>query len=392
MFDSSTDAAGSPFGYAAAAPPPPPRIEPAYDLRPLSTGEILDRTFALYRQRFWLYTGLSAFAAAFATAGQLVQMIWMGMPTIAPGGKVTPAAASSPKAAIIGSISYLAIALLTWAAYSITQAATVSAVSSIYLGHETSMGIAFRAVRAKWWRYMLIALWQTWSAMWIFVLLLIPAFTLIALKVSSLLSIGFFLIFLAILSLIYGIIAYIRNSLAIAASVFERLPIRASMRRSKVLSANRKWPIFLLLLILFVLRLVAGVLQAPFSVMLMYSHTGQKILVQGLSLIMLFLTSSLVGPVGAIGLCLFYIDGRVRKEGFDIEALMDRTLGSALPRPVAPEPVVLPSGFARSGFTASPFPPSGLTAAPPSPAPPDASPFAPSGFTAPSKPKTPETS
>jgi hypothetical protein len=30
----------------------------------------------------------------------------------------------------------------------------------------------------------------------------------------------------------------------------------------------------------------------------------------------------LIGPVGAIAFCLFYIDGRARKEGFDIKALM----------------------------------------------------------------------
>jgi hypothetical protein len=106
---------------------------------------------------------------------------------------------------------------------------------------------------------------------------------------------------------------------------------------------------------------------------------------------MSFLTSSLIGPVGAIALCLFYFDTRVRKEGFDIEALMDRTIGSPL-GPVAESPVLLPSGFAPSGFTAvaGPVAPSGFVGS---------SPFAASGFTAPSAevpkveitPETPET-
>ena len=45
---------------------------------------------------------------------------------------------------------------------------------------------------------------------------------------------------------------------------------------------------------------------------------------------MAFLCSSLIGPVAAIALCLFYVDERVRKEGFDIEFLMNKTsMGAA---------------------------------------------------------------
>ena len=31
-----------------------------FDLRPLSVGEILDRTFTLYRRHFWLFIGIAA--------------------------------------------------------------------------------------------------------------------------------------------------------------------------------------------------------------------------------------------------------------------------------------------------------------------------------------------
>jgi hypothetical protein len=58
----------------AAGYPAPPRPVMRYDLRPLSTGEILDRTFTLFRARFWLFAGLSSIAACFrviSTAGYL---------------------------------------------------------------------------------------------------------------------------------------------------------------------------------------------------------------------------------------------------------------------------------------------------------------------------------
>jgi hypothetical protein len=263
------------------------------------------------------------------------------------------------------------------------------------------MAKALKVVRHKWWRYILIALWQGWSAVWVFILLLIPALILISLRVGGLDDLGYVLLFLSFASLIYGAIAAIRNSLAVSASVFEGLKVRAAMRRSKVLAAGRKGSIFMLFVLLYVLSLVAAGLQLPFVFMLISTEGGKRFLGEGMSLALQFVANSLIGPVGAIALCLFYIDQRVRKEGFDIEALMDPTLGSGVPKPASVPVELLPSGFAPSGFTAqapaaspfapsgftaasSPFPPSQFTAAPPPPAPPTAiAPFAPSGFTAP---------
>jgi hypothetical protein len=416
MFEQATNPAGTGFDYAAASPPPPP-ILPAYDLRPLTTGEILDRTFSLYRQRFWLYCGLSAIAAGVVTMTSLAQMIWLDTRGYTPKLGATPDTAAALKTMLVTYAIGLVASLFHLVAYSMTQAATVSAVSSVYLGHETSMGIAFKAVRRFWLRYVGIALWQFWSAMWIFVLLFVPAIMVLRLSAGAA-ALGGFLMLLALGSLIYGIIAYIRNSLAVAVSVFETQKVRPSMRRSKTLAAQTKWRIFLLLLLLFVLSMVAGGFQVPFVIFLQRSHSGERFIAQGLSLVIAFVTNSLIGPIGAIGLCLIYFDQRVRKEGFDIEALMDGTLGAA--RPVFAAPVwaqeLLPTGFAPSGFTASsapflptppglaptsaapfppsglratdaPFAPSGLTASEASPPPAEStassSPFAPSGFTAP---------
>ena len=40
---------------------------PTFELRPLSLGEVLDRTFAVYRSRFWLFAGLAAIYGAMNT-------------------------------------------------------------------------------------------------------------------------------------------------------------------------------------------------------------------------------------------------------------------------------------------------------------------------------------
>jgi hypothetical protein len=215
--------------------------------------------------------------------------------------------------------------LLYFAVYSVTHAATVSAVSSVYLGEETSIGAAFGAVRGHCLRYCLISLWQSWSGSWMFLLLIVPAILIPILGLKNLNGLVALLVAFALGSFVYGIIAYIRNSLAIPAAVMENLNVPAAMRRSKVLVAGRKGRIFLLGLLMIALYMVAGVMQMPFALLILHSRSAEHVLVQIISLLVAFLCSSLTGPVAAIALCLFYIDERVRKEAFDIEFLMNKT-------------------------------------------------------------------
>jgi hypothetical protein len=350
-----------------------------YELRPLSTGEILDRTFTLYRRRFWLFCGLAAAAATLQTLMSILQLFVVSAPLKA--GDM-----QSAVQAMVGGIALMVSALVYMAGYSVTLAATTSAVLSTYLGHKTSISQAFQAIGRRWFRYVLISFWWAWSAIWIFTLLLFPAVVLF--RLPGLRAIGGLLLLLAFLSLIYGVVAYLRNSLAIPASVMEGLKVRASMRRSKTLAVGAKGRIFLLFLLLLALGIVAGIIQAPFAAIIAADPKTKHYALHAVQLVLSFVTSSLLGPIGAIGFCLFYIDQRVRLEGFDIEALMDPTIGPATPQP-APAPVeLLPSGFVPSGFTAvaSPFPPSEFAAS----AAPEPLPFAPSGFTAPPEPTKPE--
>ena len=57
---------------------------------------------------------------------------------------------------------------------------------------------------------------------------------------------------------VYGVIAYIRNSLAIPAALMEQTGVRASMRRSKTLAAGTKGRIFVVLLVAMALYMVAA--------------------------------------------------------------------------------------------------------------------------------------
>ena len=117
--------------YSAGPQSPQPSVR--HELRPLTTGEILDRTFFLYRSNFWLYAGLASIAAGVNVLASIARLTFIHFARIP---------ATAPKAALVGSLFTMVGSLLYLAVYCVTHAATVSAVASIYLGQQTSMGKA----------------------------------------------------------------------------------------------------------------------------------------------------------------------------------------------------------------------------------------------------------
>ena len=335
-------------GGEGFAPTPPPHPGPAsssrYELRPLTTGELLDRTFFLYRSNFWLFVGLASIAAGVNVVMQILKLVYQhffGVFTLPNLARTSAHALSPVHAGLFIALSLLS-SVLYFAVYGVTHAATTSAVTAIYLGDKTSLKSALRAVAGRWARFFGISLWQLWSGGWIFTLLIIPPLVIFGLGMQSKMGIAGLMFFAAALSLIYGMIAYIRNSFAVPAAVMEDLKVRAAMRRSKVLTSGSKGRVFLLFVFVTVLYFVALAIQSPLLVLIVKAKgTPQLILAQAFGLTIGFFASSIIGPVGAVGLCLFYIDQRIRKEGFDIEFLIERA-GPApafTPSPAA-EPVV----------------------------------------------------
>lgn len=308
-----------------------PRPAAAFDLRPLTLGEVLDRTFAVYRSRFWLFAGISM-------ASGSVQLIVNGITLVVHHFVLkrfgfVMAQGATGVGNIIGSILFLLAA-------SVTQAGTVWAMSEVYLGKTASIMESLRATAGKWYRYVGIVFWQAWSAAWVGMLLFIPAMVLLVLKISALAWLGGALMVVAIIGGgVYGVIAYLRNSLAVQAAVIEQLTVRASMRRSKVLADGTKGRIFVVLLITFCLYSVAGMFQMPLVFLFLKDPQGEHALGQAIILLISFAAHTLVAPVAMIGLSLVYFDQRVRKEALDIVMLMG-----------GDSPVMPAGGYATGGY------------------------------------------
>ncbi|HTV83686.1 MAG TPA: hypothetical protein VME18_13660 [Acidobacteriaceae bacterium] len=310
-------------GWAAVESPAP--ASAGYDLRPLSTGEILDRTFQLYRSRFALFASLAALPAAVNFAGSAIGVLFMRTEHLTRHGRAMSIPVQSATSLSISGVTLLAFFIVN----GITLAATTWAVAEIYLGKAASVRAAWRSAMEHWFRYVRVVLRQYWSVLWLplvggvvlGLVFVVPGATAKGILgvVAGLLLFG---------SFIYAIYAAIRVSLAVPAAVIESLRANAAVRRSMELLTERKVRIFLLWLLVLAMGMVIGAVLSPLQWLILRAQGGERYLFQMLQLTGVFFSRLLVVPVGAIALCLFYFDERVRHEGFDIEFLMQRAGGA----------------------------------------------------------------
>jgi hypothetical protein len=308
------------------------QMNAAHELRPLSTGEILDRTFSIYRSRFSLFAGMASLAAAAGLLMSLLQLLVHHLLLVSHGLNV--AAAGSQITALVGIFVRLPVTAVVYAA-------SVFALCEIYLGRDIDAKAALKTtVGGRWIRYVGISLWWGWSAAWLGLLLFVPAFVLARLGTSSgntgLTVMGGLLVLVAIpAGFVYGVIAYIRNSLAIPASLMEQTGVRASMRRSKTLAKGTKGRIFVVLLIAGVLYLVAGAIEFPMLIVIGKTPLAEHFLAQAAILAIGFIAETLVSPIALIGLTLVYFDQRVRHEAFDLLMMLGPEATPAESQPLA---------------------------------------------------------
>lgn len=308
-----------------------------FELRPLSLGEVLDRTFAIYRSHFWLFAGIAMIAAAVNVVGQGISLATAHR--LARSGVFAPA--QTPMAAVLNlrtmgtaHAGTYVVGLIFFLVTAVTQAATALALTRVYLGHEVGVKTALSTVVPRWYRWIGIQLWKLGSLMWVPFAAGVPGLVLALYGAradnATLVGVGALLFSLAVLcGLPVGVILYLRNSLAIPASVTEGLTLRPAMRRSKVLAAGTKGRIFVVGLVAVALLEVVAVLQTPIGFLMVLAPNQEHYLARAVALLLTFVGHTVVSPVGEIGMTLLYFDQRVRKEALDLELLLESARGSA---------------------------------------------------------------
>ena len=335
----------SPSTYGAPPAFVPPVLPPAEQpqmLRPLSTGEILDRTMALYRQHFWLFAGIGAGAALISTVSSALRLVFMGS---AQSSWLGATAAKNPIVArqAFGSMAvmevyFLPLLLVFFVAYAVSKAATVKAVVEISHGRTLTAVDAYRTVGGRWLRWFGIVLRQYWALLWpigigtlLFMGATFGAATLFPGSAGLVGVIALLGVLFVLAGFVLGILNYLRVTLAEPAAVVEDLGVNASVRRSRALVAGRKGRIFLAVLLVYALYVVAGGLQLPFALLAQTSRGAAHVILLVGTLVVGFIATSLILPVASIALTLFYLDERVRREGYDIELLLQRSIAVTPP-------------------------------------------------------------
>ena len=293
-------------------------IEP---LVPMSTGQLLDRTFALYRNNFILFVGIAALGPAASLVFQLLMVGSVGVPGAVP---VRPEAALASM-----SMGLIVGFFVVFAGMAISQAATVRAVAAVHLGREITIAGAYKALRGRLWRVLFI-----FVSVMVLACLGAGVIATIAIIVGTLAVVGgahagtggailgvLVAVAAAVGGAVLAIAIYIRYSLAIQACVVEDLRVFASLKRSAVLSKGARGRVLAVILVFGVLGFVIGIalwgLAAGLAAVV---HNPFVALI--LTDLASFVSGSLTGPLATIGISLLYYDERVRKEAFDLELMM----------------------------------------------------------------------
>ena len=312
------------------------------ELRPLSLGEVLDRTFQLYRSHFLIFAGISSFAAVLDLVWNLIQTATVR--TVQTRVGVGTLGGVNVGFGLVHLVVYIVVSALAMAAIS-------RAVSAIYLGQTTGIAQAYREVKPHWLRYVslyVVAAFLAWgAAIILFIGVVLAAVTLqrgAAGQTTALVVMGVFGLSMLVL-IPFGIWMTLRYSLANASAVFEDLGVRAALKRSVFLSkgALQKTKIFVILFLTWVISAIityAGLAPLLFVVVRSVMNHAPPALSMGMTIYTLlvgFATTSVTIPIYAIGLTLFYYDARIRKEGFDVEWMMQRATPAEILLPM-PEP------------------------------------------------------
>jgi hypothetical protein len=267
-------------------------------LRPLTLGEILDRTFSLYRKHFLLFFGITVIPHLLILAVSLAQTFFVSAPRFsgrAPRYQFQAFDSSIVWAFLIGIIAGLAAYVV---AYLFSQGATVFAVSELYLGRTTTIGASFGRMRGHLLNLFIVILLNGLAVLAGLICLVVP-----------------------------GIYVLCRLMNCIPAALLEDLGPIDSLERSFSLTKDFTGRAFLIYLLYWALSYGATLLFAmPFSFAAIFLGMKNPEALRtwsALANVGTFVAGVLVAPVLTIATAVFYYDLRVRKEAFDLQIMLN---------------------------------------------------------------------
>ncbi|HZI56416.1 MAG TPA: hypothetical protein VFF39_06550 [Verrucomicrobiae bacterium] len=301
-------------------------------LRPMSTGQALDRTFHLYRDHFLLFAGISALPPAVLLIAQVGFVLTLGS---------TLKLDFLPAEAVFA-VWIVAVVVAYLVALSFATGATVYAVSRVHLGHGIRINESYKVIQPLLWRIVRIVLSVTVrfaGAIAVAVAVGVVPIRLMATLEHTLMNPtafmviswggGLLLVVAVIVCVIWAIRLYCSYQLAVPVCVLENRGAVDCMKRSRFLSRGKG--VQRILLVLFLSAVLTYILSLAFSMpvmmLAMVSAIGNATRLAMPIVIWQYLASffagTIAGPIATIALGILYYDERVRKEAFDLQLMME---------------------------------------------------------------------
>jgi hypothetical protein len=302
------------------------------ELRPLSLGELLDRTFTLYRNHFWVFVGIMAVPASFGIPVSYVSLAFQGTTFSAGKTPLTPA-----PSLILGYLAgFFAFAILLILVHSIALAAVTHAVSEAYLGRRSTVRDSYRSIHGKFWRLMGVIFNVALRLFGLLMLVFVVIAGIGALLIGALAPargqavVAAAATLLVLLIYILGLAAFVylalRYAVSIPALMIENLGVLATVRRSVQLTRGRRGQIFIAFLLAAIIGYVGFIVfQAPFTIATLIALFRNHHLPTWLALLASIsgaVGGTVTGSISMIVLVLCYYDTRIRKEAFDLQFMM----------------------------------------------------------------------
>ncbi|HYV23191.1 MAG TPA: glycerophosphoryl diester phosphodiesterase membrane domain-containing protein [Candidatus Bathyarchaeia archaeon] len=284
-------------------------------LRPLGVGDVLDRTFTVYRTKPLLFIGLSAIWYLLLVLFFIVLAAVIFAGALAAFARQT--ATPSPEqiaGAVAGIIGFVIVAVIVAILlFSAQSAALVHAAARRYLAKEVTIGESFRAGLSASVRLFIAGLLVFLAIVCVWAVLFIVA------AITN----QFLAYALAFVAAIVAT-AYLASSWLVAPVivVMEKMGPIAALSRSWRLSAGNRWRIFGIQVLLVILNVVLSILIGGIFGGLAAAGQTQpgQLGVSSVVQTLVNLASTIIwAPVEWIAFTILYYDLRVRKEAFDLQ-------------------------------------------------------------------------
>ena len=300
------------------------------ELRPLSLGELLDRSFTLYRRHFSTFVGIMAVPAVaallmnvFAQAGQVVTGV-----NFADRTPPNPAAIIWLMFWVCG---LFVLVLVYFVAHTVALGATSAAVSDLYLDRPVTVAAAYGRIRGRIGRIILLLLLVSIRLLGVILatVILVSVGVAIGGGIAPVSSIVFATIVLFGGGVLAGFMA-LRYALSVPALAVEEISANDALQRSIRLTRGSLGRVFVLVVFATIIVYVTVLIfQAP--LMMAAAIAGPETqLAFWLNLIGAVtgaIAGAISGPVMIIAFAVLYYDVRIRHEGLDLQIILDK-LGS----------------------------------------------------------------